>query len=459
MSQATIIGIVGIVTASLAGCGGNAGGGEEEDTLGQQSAAASASPKLATGDSRSVSQPSVPSTCATLSAQFASSKRSSPPSSDDTSRIQAALNSCKGTGKAVVLAASGSDNAFFSKEVTVSGETLVVGSGVTLYGNNGYTSELVSVSGTNAGIMGPGTIDGRGDLISGTPRLIQAKNITNFVVYDVTIEHPGKEHLYVEGGNGFTAWKLTIATPANTKNTDGIDIDSLTNATVNDCFIEDGDDGVAIKTNTGAASNVTIKGNTFHGTHGMSIGSQTFKGVTNVLWQNNVVYGTDQWGNVSTNNNGINIKTDEECGGTVQQVTYESTCMTGVKHLLVFNPNYGSCSGTSGTPKFEDIVVNGVFSTKSQSGAYSEFAGFSSSAPLGLTLENVDLDVTKQESFAVCQRRALQLQREAVWKRGDHVDVRGERKPSPPARSLLEASFAVGTSRHVGLGAVSPYRD
>jgi hypothetical protein len=89
----------------------------------------------------------------------------------------------------VVLAASGSNNAFFSGQITVSGEALVVASGVTLYGNNSYSSELVSVSGTNSAIIGPGTIDGRGDLISGTPRLIQAKSITNFVVYDVRLKY------------------------------------------------------------------------------------------------------------------------------------------------------------------------------------------------------------------------------------------------------------------------------
>ena len=79
---------------------------------------AAASITLATGDSRHVSQPSVPATCTTLSAQlatsneqFSSSAESSPP---DTARIQSALNSCSGTGKAVVLAASGSDNAFLS---------------------------------------------------------------------------------------------------------------------------------------------------------------------------------------------------------------------------------------------------------------------------------------------------------------------------------------------------------
>ena len=60
----------------------------------------------------------MPAICTTLSAQlatsneqFSSSAESSPP---DTSRIQAALNSCSGTGKAVVLAPSGSDNAFLA---------------------------------------------------------------------------------------------------------------------------------------------------------------------------------------------------------------------------------------------------------------------------------------------------------------------------------------------------------
>jgi polygalacturonase len=360
-------------------------------------AAAGGPGPLATGDTRSVSQPSYPTVCATLSAQFKTSQRGSSPGSDDTSRIQSALNTCKGTGHSVVLAVSGSDNAFFAGTLAVSGEGLVVSSGVTLFGSNGYSSELLDVGGTNAAIMGPGIIDGRGDLISGTPRLIQASKITNFIVYNVTLENAAKEHLYVEGGNGFTAWNLTIATPADTANTDGIDIDSVTNATVYGSSIEDGDDGIAIKTNSAAVSNITVENSSFHGTHGMSIGSQTFDGVTNVLWKNNTVYGSDEFGNVSSDANGINIKSDVTCGGSVRQVTYLDTCMTGVRHLLVFNTSYGACTGTTGNPSYTDIIVDGVFATNSPSGAYSTFDGLSSSLPLGLSLENVHLDVTDQQ--------------------------------------------------------------
>jgi polygalacturonase len=357
-------------------------------------------PPLATGDTRSVSQPVYPAVCTTLSAKFTTSQRSSPPSSDDTSRIQAALNSCGGTGKSVVLAASGSNNAFYTGALTMNGQALVVNSGVTLFGNNSYTSssQLISVTGTNAAIMGPGTIDGRGDLVSssGTPRLINATNVFNFIVINVTLKNAAKMHLYVESGNGFTAWAVQIHTPATTKNTDGIDIDSFTNATVNGCFVEDGDDGIVIKTNTNGASNITIKNNTLHGTHGLSIGSQTMFGVTNVLWTNNTVFGTDEFGNVSTDNNGIRIKSDQTCGGSVKQVTFTNTCMTGVKHLIQFNTHYGTCSGNSGIPVFTDIVVNGVKSVNSQSGAFSKFNGFDSSHLLGITLENISLDNTGQ---------------------------------------------------------------
>jgi len=354
---------------------------------------------LATGDSRTVTQPTYPAVCATLTAQFTSSQRSSPPTSDDTSRIQTALNTCAGTGKSVVLAASGSYNAFYSSLITVNGEGLVINSGVTLYGNTSYgtQAELIYIEGNNSSLMGPGAVDGRGDILtSGTARLVQAKNANNLIVYNVTLQQSIKPNLYVEGGNGFTAWSLTIRTPSTRANADGIDIDSLTNATVNQSSIEAGDDGVAIKTNSAAISNVTVENTRLYGTHGLSIGSQTMYGVTNILFYNNYVYGQDLSGTYSGNNNAVNIKTDYDCGGTVKQVTYKNICITGGKHLIVLNTNYGSCSGNTGIPQFTDIVVNGVYSTASQSGAYSRIAGYNSSYPINAYLAYISLDSTTQ---------------------------------------------------------------
>ena len=191
---------------------------------------------------------------------------------------------------------------------------------------------------------------------------------------------------------------LVIRTPATRHNADGIDIDSLTNATVNQSSIEAGDDGIAIKTNSAAASNITVENTRLYGTHGLSIGSQTFDGVTNVLFNNDYVYGVDLNGNASTDANAINIKTDPSCGGPVNKVLYQNICITEAKHLIVMNTAYGSCSGSPGTPVFTNIVVNGAKSINSVSGAYTEIHGVSSSNLIDAYLANISLDVTKQSS-------------------------------------------------------------
>ena len=405
---------------------------------------------LATGDSRSVSQPSVPSACATLTAtlatsneQFSSSAESTPP---DTSRIQSALNTCSGTGKAVVLAPSGSDNAFLSGPLSLPASVvLVVDDGATLYASRNPANYQVSgeatcgtvassgngckpfinVTGSNAGIMGTqgsggaqGAINGRGDQdILGTsgswwtlsntaktdgddqnnPRLIEAHDVNSFTVYDVDLINAPLFHIYFEGGNGLTVWGVRIKTPATARITDGIDPDSATNVTVNDSYIQDGDDGIAIKTNSAAASNMTIENSHFYGTHGISIGSETQDGVSNILVENNTISGTDSSGNVSSDNNGIRIKTSSSEGGLVNQVTYDNTCLTGVKHAIEFNPFYSSGNGST-TPDYTNITVDGLKSVSSASSAGSVIEGYNSSHLLTLSLENVSLDVTSSSA-------------------------------------------------------------
>jgi polygalacturonase len=357
----------------------------------------------ATGDPRNPSEPSTPSACQTLNAQFTSSSVdvSSPTTSDDTSRIQAALTACENTGNAVVLHINGSDNAFLSGKLTIgTDESLVIDSGVTLYGNNSYNSEseLIDVTGSNTGIFGSGTIDGRENVhsMSDEPRLVQTNNASNFNIANITLQNAAKPNLYIQGGSGATVWNVTINTSPNQANADGIDIDSISDVTVANSNITAGDDGIAVKTNESAASNITVKNTNVYGTHGLSIGSQTFDGVTNVLFENDYVYGKSSGGTASTDANAINIKTDVDCGGTVKQVTYENICIRYAKHLIIVNANYGSCSGTSGTPKFQEIIVNGVKSENSVSGAYETFAGYNSSNIGQIYLGNIDLDVNTQ---------------------------------------------------------------
>jgi polygalacturonase len=291
--------------------------------------------------------------------------------------------------------------AFYSEQLTLNGEGLIIDAGVTLYGGATYNTvsgPLVSINGANSSLMGPGTIDGRGDILSNAKqnRLVQTNSANNFIAYNVTLQEAIYPNLYIKGGNGATVWGVNVRTPATRANADGIDLDSLTNATVTNSSIEAGDDGVAVKDNNAATSNVTVTNNRLYGTHGLSIGSVLGFTVSNVLFLNNYVYGTDLVGNLSPSPNGLVVKQKPACASTVTQVTYQNTCIKGVKHLILFYTNYStsnSCT-SAGNPVFNDILVNGVLATQSPSGTYSDFTGYSAASPSNAALAYVSLDAS-----------------------------------------------------------------
>ena len=465
----TSIGFTGTYTSSntdptaftLNGVACNGGGGPTPSASGSSSTPSStpspsASPSKSVSASPSASpssspgqpgQPSVPATCQPLSAtlatsneQFSSSAESAPP---DTARIQSALSSCAGSGKAVELKASGSNTAFLSGPLSIgSNEVLLVDAGVTLYASrnpanyqisgkstcgtitssdNGCTP-FITLSGSGAGLMGTrsssgsqGIVDGRGgQAMLGTsetwwqlataaksggsqnnPKLVQSNGASNLTLYDIDLINSPMYHALFKGGSGITVWGIRIKTPANSRNTDGVDPQNTTNVLINDSYIQDGDDCIAVKSDSGSlTSHITVENTHCWGTHGLSIGSQTAGGVNNVTFLNDTVAGTDTGGITSSSNNGIRVKSDSSAGGTVSQVVYQNICMTGVKDLIVMDPNYSSGNG-SAIPNFSDITLNGVVSVSSASSATSQLDGYDSSHPLGLKLENIKLDVTK----------------------------------------------------------------
>ena len=141
---------------------------------------------LAAQDTRTVIEPFFPQLCTTLDAQLESHGHTLAPEDEkklDTARIQKAIDKC-GKGRAVLLHVNETNNAFLSGPLELKTDvTLIVGLGVTLYasrdpavfavspGSCGIVSHgggrgckpLISVdSARDAGIMGDGTIDGRG---------------------------------------------------------------------------------------------------------------------------------------------------------------------------------------------------------------------------------------------------------------------------------------------------------
>ncbi len=98
-------------------------------------------PAVATGDTRTVTEPVFPATCQTLQASFHDVNEDVPlavetgNTSLDVTRLQAALNACQGTNQAVELSMDASgNNAFLTGPISIpTGVTLLIDSGVTLY--------------------------------------------------------------------------------------------------------------------------------------------------------------------------------------------------------------------------------------------------------------------------------------------------------------------------------------
>jgi polygalacturonase len=416
-----------------------------------QAGAASQPLPFATGDPRHPRQPRLPRACLILRASlstttgtFSSADETDPP---DTGRIQQALDRCAGTGRAVVLAPTTAGNSFLSGPLTIGRhEVLLVQDGATLYASlnpadyqipsqypantcgtvsaaGGGCYPFITFAGSGSGLMGTrgpggslGAIDGRGeDTLAGSteswwdlandaksggnqnnPILVEGDGVDDITIYQVELENSPMYHVYIQDGYGLTVWGVEIDTPATSRNTDGVDPVSESDVTIRDDMISNGDDCVAVKSNPGTPSrNITVDDVHCYGSHGLSVGSATAGGVSNVLFVNSTLNGYDSSGNLSVSDTGIQIKTDANSGGVTERVTYADICMTNIKHLLIFDPHYSS-GGTS-VPTQRDIVLDGVVSTDSESGAYSIFEGFDAANPLQIALENIDLDDVTQD--------------------------------------------------------------
>jgi polygalacturonase len=86
----------------------------------------------------------------------------------------------------------------------------------------------------------------------------------------------------------------------------------------------------------------------------MSIGSETFAGVSDILVSDLTMDGTTS---------GIRIKSDANRGGLVQRVTYRDICMRNVKNPIAIDPYYEhNMAKGEKIPVYRNILLQGVHS-------------------------------------------------------------------------------------------------
>lgn len=310
-------------------------------------------------------------------------------------RLQAAIDHCS-SGDAVRLVAGPGDGRFVSGPLRMkSGVMLWLGPGVILAatadpraydGGQGLCGTIatkgdgcrpfITFHGTRGGgIVGSGMIDWSGGAVmtgrtetwwqlarraqiqggkQNNPRLIEADQARNLTFYDLTLRNAPNFHIVLNGVQGATIWGVRIDTPSDARNTDGIDPGASQDVTIAHSFIRTGDDNIAIKAGHGSTRYVSILGNHFYAGHGLSIGSETNAGVSDILVRDATLDGTTS---------GLRIKSDASRGGPVTRVRYEGVCLRGNRRPIDFDTHYDAGARGTAIPVYRDITLHDVTGT------------------------------------------------------------------------------------------------
>lgn len=327
----------------------------------------------------------------------------------DTAALQKAIDAC--AGKGTVELTSGT---YLSGALTLAGDlTFRIDSGATLLASP-QVADYPTVSGTklapllgasgakNLTITGAGTIDGQGapwwavinaekaagKALSPRPGLVSIDDAANVKITGITLKNAPNVHITLKKVTTAAVDKITISSPSDAPNTDGIDVWSSSDIAVTGSTIDAGDDDIAIDSSSvnGPAHDISLSGCTILHGHGLSIGSYTAGGVYNVDIHDNTLRGTTA---------GVRIKTARDRGGEVHAITYRNLKMTDVTtpiQIVGYYPKVPADGDaaqaiTSTTPNYHDITIAGITATGADEAG--QIVGLPEQPVTGLTLTSV----------------------------------------------------------------------
>ena len=312
---------------------------------------------------------------------------------DNTKEIQAALDSVSTAGGGVIKFSNGK---FLTGPLTLmENDTLDIDSTAAILGTTNMKAYYKSGTDTslspgsvgsfqplltanranNIAIIGKGYIDGQGQewwtafnngTISARPRMFQPNHCDGVLLKDITLKNSPQFHFIPEWCTNVTVDGITILAPSNSPNTDGIDPATCHNVHIRNCYIDTGDDNIAVKSGNNdisdpnaGCSRIYISNCTLMHGHGISIGSETNGGVDSMYVDSCTFNGTD---------NGLRIKSNRGKGGNVRDIIYSNITMTNVKYPIYFSEYYPTIPSQSDpaqtvnlvTPHFHDITIENL---------------------------------------------------------------------------------------------------
>jgi polygalacturonase len=233
----------------------------------------------------------------------------------------------------------------------------------------GTVSPLINGSSlNNIAVTGTGMFDGQGspwwlaynnNNAINRPLILSLQPCSKVLLQDFTSSNPPVAHIALKGAGGnINIIGVKLLAPSSddlvnpSHNTDGVDF-AETNAVFQDCFISTGDDNIAIGSSASVSKDIFVT-NCFLGEgHGLSIGSYTSGGVSNLT-----VIGCT----FSNTGNGIKIKSGRDRGGVVQNLNYYNIWMTNVDWPIQIYPYYEFGLGTL-TPVTPGFAASTAFTS------------------------------------------------------------------------------------------------
>jgi polygalacturonase len=229
-------------------------------------------------------------------------------------------------------------------------------------------------------------------------------------------------HIAIGGkSSNVTVRGVTIRAPASTDpinpshNTDACDV-SGAQILIQDCDVSVGDDNF---TCGGGTSGVLITNCTYGYGHGVSIGSHTADGVSNITVVNCTFNKTEC---------GIRVKTDRDRGGFVHNLSYSNLSMTNVgcpiliyaaylakesqfRNLNKLTPEiaagYPAAPVGERTPIYRDIVFSNITATVDPGGRAGLIWGLPEMNATNVVLEKVN--ITAEKPFGIFDAQGVRL--------------------------------------------------
>ncbi|KAL3528083.1 hypothetical protein ACH5RR_012739 [Cinchona calisaya] len=263
---------------------------------------------------------------------------------------------------------------------------------------HGNTIRNVVITGQN------GTIDGQGNmwwdlwwnrtLKHTRGHLVELISSHNILISSLTFRNSPFWTIHPVYCSNVLVKNMTILAPLTAPNTDGVDPDSSVNVCIEDCYIESGDDLVAIKSGwdqyginmARPSSNIIVRrvSGTTPTCSGIGIGSEMSGGISNVLVEDL---------HIRDSAAGVRIKTDKGRGGYIANVTIKNIKMERVRIPLRVsrgaNDHPDKGWDPKALPKVKGIVITNVVSLDTRKAPL--FEGIEGSPVEDICMKNISI--------------------------------------------------------------------